>query len=583
MKNVLFWFVCFAPFLYQGLGLPYGERVSLIIGALFLLVFLITRRENSYLTMSRITTGSIALYMGGSFLLLPLSSDIPYSLEYLIGYILLFSLFILFQTYKPSAQFIVKGLLAVAVIFSLYSVVIKTIPAPLSAFLPSYNTQLVAQVDGHSNLGHIAALVISIFAYLYIVSKKQRMLVPVLFLIPFLVISYSRTAYLSLALTLAAMMWQTARKKEGILIVIVFLSVLFISTTKEAFAIPILKNIYTFLIHAGIPYKSFFSGRLFYISEALAAIGDKPLAGFGPGNYLFGSAKHAILPGEYTYTSFNIILDSLAENGILMGLLFLSIIMLPFFSTIRSYFPRKKSDPYKTALVFGLISMMISFLFDNIYRSLPYMGLFFLIVSTLWQDRKTIRINPLVIAVPTLLALIVLFHITSATIAYNHKNYALAYRIYPLHPRVYAPLMFQAGKTNDLNTWTLLKNRYERIFPGSPWVFEFIGDEYVRMGKPQQAIPYYDRMYKLEKFPRFERVQDLYHLKMSVEGKEKAHAFAQDYVNRLSEAPYFPLYPHLMKEVMVGFCEKNNLVCPPVLYKDDSYRGDWPQIPISND
>jgi len=189
-------------------------------------------------------------------------------------------------------------------------------------------------------------------------------LLSLLFLI-FIILSYSRTAYLTLILMILI---QTFKKKldkkillPGVFFVLITL-IFFILTSKN---ILFTQN------------KKIFGVRDVYFSYALSSIKEKPLFGIGQGNFLSAVSKRQVNWNENTTTAHNFILDILAENGVIAAIFFTLFFI--------SVFKNKRNHYFLAFLVLTLVFML-----DFSYRFNLFLILWFVLAGINSDEKQKI-------------------------------------------------------------------------------------------------------------------------------------------------------------------------------------------------
>jgi tetratricopeptide (TPR) repeat protein len=125
---------------------------------------------------------------------------------------------------------------------------------------------------------------------------------------------------------------------------------------------------------------SFFSDKLLVWKTALAVIRDNFFIGVGFNNYKFVSLSYGTLENRDILYCHNLLLQIIAENGIIGFILFLSVVYAFFFFVIKKLKLRKERIIY----LFVLLAV-ISFLLYNFFNSAAFVStnmlLFFFLLS----------------------------------------------------------------------------------------------------------------------------------------------------------------------------------------------------------
>ena len=275
-------------------------------------------------------------------------------------------------------------LFILSVIFCSYSLLLLNLPEGLGFPMPDNGYQFVfSKFGSHNHLGDFLMLPLIISIYYLIKTNKKIYLLSLSFFTPFFILSYSRSAYLSLILTLVVMIFFLTNKfkisKITILlsfILILLASSFFFITVKEARKISIVKEANHFLFeNLNLRWKNYDGQRLEYLNQAVSSIKEKPLFGLGPGNFIYASKEYGS-KRAITHSSHNIFLDILTENGILAGVIFLTIIFLCLYLALR----------HQNLFSFLFIAQIINFQTDYTFTIYSFFLLFFVLVSVLYKE-----------------------------------------------------------------------------------------------------------------------------------------------------------------------------------------------------
>lgn len=330
------WLLIFGViFLPESLGLPWGRVVS-VSSAGLMVIFLMYKNLNARILNQKMI--SLLLF---SFLLL--ISSVSQSVQIQISLISLAELVILTGTviiagiYYKLLEKIIPGILVVLGLFLCIYSFFLNILLP-GGFIPFDGYQLVfSRFGSHNHLGDFLVLPIMISLY-YLFKKRDIKYLPALLLFfPFLIFSYSRSAYLSFILTASIFLLRwfliggnklkkaipVAFASLGIILVLLF-SVI---TVFESGYITFLNPLHQELVNRyGLRFKHFGANRPEYIKTAIKSVKEKPFFGLGPGNFRYASIKYSSIPNYTTHSSHNIFLDVLTEYGFFIFLLFVSFV-----------------------------------------------------------------------------------------------------------------------------------------------------------------------------------------------------------------------------------------------------------------
>ncbi len=326
------------------------------------------------------------LFLFGSFLLLSLLSVIS-SVNKLISvtdftiYITLFIIFVYSNHLKNELRKkIVFVIFIFSLVFSLYSIFLtRVVDTGLYYLLPSHGYQLVySRFNSHNHLGDFLILPITVCFYYLLTKNKTKAYLPILGLtlfLPYLLFSYSRSAYFSLVIILIVMIIQLIKQKAfrfsiyrlGALLLTACITVLFLFSVGKTTPI---EHFNTLLKERHLlTNKTVLGNRDTYFQQAINSIKQRPLLGVGPGNFIFASKEFGNSEVVETNTAHSIFIEVMAENGIPAGIIFVLIII----SILR----HAKKD-----LFFYLaLALLLNFQTDYTYRIYPLLVLFVILLG----------------------------------------------------------------------------------------------------------------------------------------------------------------------------------------------------------
>lgn len=250
-------------------------------------------------------------------------------------------------------------------IFSLIFVTMNLFKTQIIRLFPSFgvnNSHLISYTSlTHNHLGSflILPLIILIFEML---DKKPTWKKLLSFFVIFLtyIFSYSRTAYLSLIVTLILLVYLIFKKFRHIIKKIVVVSLLI--SIFFLFFSPVLTK-YLFK-EKGV--KTSFGYREIYYKKAIIGFLKKPFFGWGMGNYYKIEYTDKQNPKIGSVYSHNIFLDMLSENGIFTLVAFILMISYGLF------FGKKNLYYYL------FIALLVNFQTHFTYSIIPFIWLFFI-------------------------------------------------------------------------------------------------------------------------------------------------------------------------------------------------------------
>lgn len=266
------------------------------------------------------------------------------------------------------------------------------------------------------------------------------------------------------------------------------------------------------------------SGRLFIWNTTLQMVQDKPVFGHGYDQFLpEHNAYQAeyFRKGEYTQQeveladsvsyAFNDYLQLAAESGILGLMLFLGIIYLAFFKSLKSEKPSRESV-FLTSSRAALLAFLITALFSYPYKTIPiniFLFLILAIVSANGSDKlHPIQIKPLV---RRILSIVLVISVLSFVINQNanfkaakewktafefvrNKNYQEAQQTYDrLYPTLKHNPYFLFNYGAELSVMGQYQKSIKILREAEPRlndadVYIYLGNSYVGIAQYEEAL-----------------------------------------------------------------------------------------------
>jgi O-antigen ligase len=385
---------------------------------LFGLLWLVSFRKLDFSWVGRQTK---LLQLWGGFLFLLLISfffthHLPLSLGAVAFYSFAFLVFVLARSLSFSAfkvEHFSFFLISVGVILSFLSLFFL-INRPLAALLPAMN--LIYATYGHNHLAAFLLLVLPLsWREVYLTSPQEDRatylikLFSALILTFTLLISFGRTA-LFLGLLQLSFIWFFYLRKSKVvyhrllkrifLFVLVALVSLFIFKLVLSLQMSLNKNFVC-------PFPTWLSAKLckplgeelrpLYFSQAMKAIKDYPLTGFGPDTFQLVNKKYQQLPHVTTSYVHNHFLQTASELGILAALVFVLLIWKLYWQAGRLAFAKNSNQVglfnFRQALFIGAMALLINafFDFDWSYLGIFSLTLFYLGLILRHQPRGKIK------------------------------------------------------------------------------------------------------------------------------------------------------------------------------------------------
>lgn len=373
----------FFLFIFEGLGIQSGREITYLL-LIFLLpvLFIHFLFRNKKIYYPKKTTILFSCFLITIFTSTLFSINISNSIQFLLLFVSLFFAFILSYNYGNQLEKPMTNLIfSLSFLFILYTLFLNF--QVLNLFLPQNGYQFVySRLGSHNHLGDFLTLPIIISIYnLYNRKRVILSLALCLLLLPIVLLSYSRSAYLTIALTTVFIHIYYLQKKHSlssklvsrivILITILTAGFFIIATTYQAGKQPISSVVNKELVKKGnLKYKDISGNRPEYARQAVLSIQKHPIFGVGPNNFLLVSKQYSPNISSITETAHNIILEILVGQGLLGFITFALLILIVL---IKSQ---------KNALFFVFLAMLINFQTDYTYQIYSFLLLFFALAGS---------------------------------------------------------------------------------------------------------------------------------------------------------------------------------------------------------
>lgn len=302
-------------------------------------------------------------------------------LFYLAGYLYL----IFAYNYKGElGKYIQPTIIFISLTLITLSLVINNINWIDRLIQPLEDRQFVYSAYGsHNHLGDFLAL--ALICLIYQLFRKHKIWHYIMFgliILPFFLLSYSRSAYNSLILPALLLVYNQRRnvkfKIALIPLVVILISTIFLSAVTNLRYFGnlnlLLKN------NFALQDKELGLKRAEFARQGFESINKRPLLGLGPANFIYASKKYTKIR-EWTNTTHNLFLDILVENGFLAFIPFALLIGVVIFKA------------FKKILVESLLflAMLINFQTDYTFLIYSHLLLFFILMGMVLQSkpRKT--------------------------------------------------------------------------------------------------------------------------------------------------------------------------------------------------
>ena len=573
----VFVFFLFAVFVLEGLGINNGRQVVynlILLMPFFLFIphFLFKEKHEivfpkklSFLFLTFFVLSAVSAVFG---------VNLQNSFENLVLYLSLFLVFIFaFNNKEILKSLIVPSVFILGLTFSVFSMFANFFIKEKSLFFipidfSGQGYQFIYSAFGsHNHLGDFLLLPLTIIIFmLFSLKNKHRYFLLFLVFLPYFIFSYSRSAYLDLALIILLIFYFFIKSRQLIkkwLLLIVFCSLFIVFLAVFLFAVPTDTKKPTLLNSFNITLQQKYNlsgGKLFlayrnkYATEGLYSISKNPLFGIGPGNFIYASTKYTGIPGNTTVTSHNLFFDVFVENGIFAGMAFLMLFLQILYSIRYQFFNHKSSVPglakrsgtginHQSTIqqfnnptiifIFLFLAMLLNFQTDYIYLIRSFFLLFFVLIGLIYEEKQTINLKPLILFLSLVLFLI--FNLTTlSNLAISKNNYSLAFYSYPLNKEAYVPLINNQLSINNKQPAFRYLGYFVRLFNGDQDVLTYAGDVYYSYVGEKEALPFYEKAFNAYKFADPALVKKIYQIKLTLEGQKSAKEFADKYFSGLS-------------------------------------------------
>ena len=470
------------PLVIEGLGIfsqiTYLSYYYFILPIALLIFSLIKKKPIHFPTAASIC---FILFLIFSLIsALNFSVDKQISFEWWLFYLANFLIFIFFYNFKLEAKKIIKSVIVIATAIFIAAFLLKVLFPNffLIKNLPAreFNLFFSFYTYAHNHLGDFLGLSLIMILAGLVKNMKKTSLILFFILIIFFFYSFSRSAYLSFSLIITIFIFQFRNRHMTIF----FSTTLFLVI---AFFL-LISSPYGKLFD--LPQKNLFDSRENYWQQGMQAIKEKPVFGFGMGNFGYASQKYRDNYSTFSETVHNFLLENFSENGFLTTLpliIFLILILLSVW--------RRQS-------VFSLLFFYLFFIFqtDYIYRMYSVMVLFMILEAVVYEEKNNGEYTKVFGIMALFLYLILQMIIMSNILIYNNK-FKLAAQIYPLNKTVY-PLLIQqqllvGNSTGAINT----ANKYQILAPRDEVTLQTLGLTYEILGRKNEALNYYKQICQL--------------------------------------------------------------------------------------
>lgn len=507
------------------------------IFALPLFLFLFDPKK--HYSVPKVFLGLVALYLGSSFFSLLNSKQMGVSLELFLRDLSLVLLSVYAYQHAGHIQKrLPKMIVALAVLF---------ITVSLFCLFTNYGREFIKSVRLnllfnpaylHKTIGDYLVLPMLICIYFFFVDGKKVWLIPFVPMALVFFASFSRTAYITLAISIIVFFLSHRplfKKISTPFLVSIFMNVLFILGASLLFVTRIDNAILTGLqnnssIQGMLHARPLFFSRSPYWTMGIKGFFLEPFVGIGQGNFPYLSYRFTDELFVSTLTSFNLIIDTLAEQGIFTAL---SLILLISYIVFVS---DKKSLPF---LLFS--SLCIGFMGFSTYMYTQLWMLFFILGGlAMTTERKgyEVRFDKKALFVLAGIGVVYTQLLFGHSLLAKNGKQDLAQRIYPFDRETMESLIEQKKKDKESNsTIASYIQRYQNTFSVDAFRLEYAGDRYAEFGSryyDKKALAAYEASFVWGGYiygdSMVDRLEKLYVLKRDLEGQGAADTYVARYL-----------------------------------------------------
>lgn len=441
-----------------------------------------------------------------------------------------------------------------------YSILLAAGGQFFKPFIPYHDEQLIYRLDDLSHYPQgIFIFILAVVTYVYLLKKASFVYGATFVLTLFaLWLSYLRSAYVGLVGVIILNSKYLLRKQTIVLGIVagVVSSIIVFFPILTDYRVPFVSDMYSAFIpeHSEFRYKDFANGRWGFLQSAFAAIRERPLTGYGAGNFSEASIRYTLNVDAAVGTSHNIFLDIFAENGIIAGFVFIMVVTL---IGLKAFYVIKEKDVDTKVIASLFIGFLIIFQF-NYYHLMAFLFMMFLVLGILvYREKKQVSDR---FIVPALSGVLFITGVIILAAFYLNSNgsSALALKLYPVYQDAFHNNFREAYREGDRVKLESLISSYTKLYGQSSYNLSYIGDIYIYEKNYDRALEYYQKA--LFYAPRDAGyVVKVYELIQQADSESQAKAFVASYITK-----YPILFPGMYFEDRKWFedwCRENEVTC----------------------
>ena len=499
-------------FFTSGLAVRYGDRISYYV--ILLLPFFIYLQ--AFLKKEKIIFPKKLTLVWFGFSLFDLiatvlSLDHQFSIERFLLYQSAFLICVYFINKKNQLKDVVdKIIIWFAVIFTIAFIFKDKILS--SVYYIDVNQAYNFFFPVYPNNNHLGIWLGMTIVLLFI----QRKFIFVMVLAPFFLLSYSRSAYIGLFVTVLPALFLIKKWKKLLWNILILSFIVFILS-----------------VAIFVPRGELLSGRGFYFREALMGFADRPLFGYGPGNFTAISRNYAAASrGTFGSVAHNIFLDILSGSGI-----FAFAFFSPFIFLILK---KSRKTIHYPLLIFLLSCFMITY----IYAMPAVLILFFILAGLVYEEREQLKLNHFGIVFAAMI-FIAATYLGYSEALYLKGDQARSLQIYPFRKEAYEEYMSQIPPDNKAEAYKYI-NMYKKNFPGVFEQLNYSANTYKRIGDYERSLEDFMTIYKNGTGFNPAIAREIHLLYLLMDDPVSSYRFSMGFVRKILSDP--AKYPQMVSE-----------------------------------
>lgn len=410
-------------------------------------------------------------------------------------------------------------------------------------------TALIFSGYNHNLIGDFLALALVYFSYLLIVKNQKKIIFLILLILPAFIFSFSRTAFLSVSITLILFLILTKKPSNifNYLILIILIIVSVFSTvyfSQELFSL-LPRSVQKILNIK--KEKTFLANRPKYFAYSLKTFIKNPL-GVGINNLQYHTSKYQFTFEEGVTTAHNFFLDVLVENGFL-SFLFLLILLFYVFKNSQ-----------KNEYFYVFLSLNIIFLTDFFHR-FDFILIFYFIILGLISDKKNniFSFDKKYFLFLNITVFFINLIITTSYIFNNLNQKELAIKIYPINWRFYSTLIYDLKNKDYQKTLNYL-DVFEKKFTNGDTVNLIKAKNFLRFNITEKALFYFEKAFLEKPILIQEYFVDYMNLNMEIYGEDQGKTKAKKFFKKLIINLNIPKNAFIYREI-INRCADYRIAC----------------------